>query len=801
MALSDRLYYSFRDLNGTYYKVAVKYNGLASIEVTGAGEGFTLNYTPPTNALFTGLIPSFADIYFIDNSDDVTDFLAEILEYQQEDYWLEITKSDDDITYTPYWRGVLLQDQIEEVEASKPRVVKLTALDGLSLLQTKDYDDANTILTEPARTKVNDIIRTSLQKGLTSDLWSASDEYLITCVNWWDSAQSYSATGDPLETLFLDSLVFQIFENAPNNQIAIAYKSAYFVLAEFCRAFGARLYMSEGAYYFEQVSERENSNVKRVKYDKTGTQLSAGLVNFDIPLNETPNYARRANNNYLYFPALKEVKASQKQYPLRSESDGNLQSWPRVEMALNTTNTRDWGVFDEQYNFNGTLVDNSLVFIVDINTIAGINVTGTNTINGTVQWWFEFDMRIELDDINSATNYYWNDSTQNWQTSSVVNTYKGPISSYQTITGTGTWYNTGSKQITIGTNLLPATGRVRVRLSDIAWKYRTQGSFTDQTIVTGTGTAVNFTSNSSALTITLDEVTEQGSTNRVHSGNVTNANIGDFETVDLGEIQFGDGSQSSGNLLPFNGVSIVRGGNWRRANDVTNISLGQLLVSERLRIQSDVLELYDAFLQMPFGFSKSISFDSKRYLPLNYEFLANSATVNARYFIINRDTSINPDLTTGDDFIRFPDFGQTSGKNKKGGELGDIIYSGDIFGYMRHNETDEEAQTIAPANMQKGQRNNYTTFDCSAAGSGSAADTDTVLFCTWTGGNGTYSIEIPDPTDMDGARIEIILDDTFDSNKTVEISAASGNVQGAASIELNGALTRQILRAIGENWW
>lgn len=247
MALSDRLHFSFRDLNGTYYKVAVKYNGATSIEVTGAGEGFMLEYTPVTNTLFSGLIPSAADIFFIDDSSDVTDFLTEILEHQQDDYWLEITKSTDDITYTPYWRGILLQDQIEEIEASKPRVVKLTALDGLSLLQTKDYDDANVISTEPARTKINDIIRKSLQKGLTNDLWAASDDYFITTVNWWDSSQTYGATTDPLETLFLDAIVFQIYTDAANNQIAISYRSAYYVLNELCRAFGARLYMSEGA--------------------------------------------------------------------------------------------------------------------------------------------------------------------------------------------------------------------------------------------------------------------------------------------------------------------------------------------------------------------------------------------------------------------------------------------------------------------------------------------------------------------------------------------------------------------------
>lgn len=799
MALTDRLHFSFSNVNGRYYKVAVKYNGATTVEAKAAPPCFQITYKPETDKIFTGITPSVAEIYFYEDSDDISDFLTELIDYQQDDYWLEITSSTDDITYTPYWRGIILQDQIQKQEASRPFMIKLTALDGLALLKTKDYDQSNIVTSEPARTKLNDILRTALAKGLTTDLWGASDAYFINTINWWDSAQTYSATGDPFETLYVDTIIFQIWEDVLNSYVRTGYIDTYKVLNELAKAFGARLYMADGAYYFEQVSERSNANVKRVKYDKTGTQLSTGLTNYDVPLDETEDSARFKDNLYSYFPALKEVTATQRVYPNRADNSGNVQTWNTANMSTNTASVRDWGIFDEQVNVGGSLFDNALAFTLDIQTISSLNVTGTNTINGSAQWWYEFDMQIKLDDIATTTDYYWDDDGSTWTTSVTSFTFKGPISSFiRNITGTGTWVAGVPKTISVTTDILPATGRVTVTLGTIVWKYKLTTSFQSSTIVQGTGTSVNVSGG--GIILSLDEVTEQGSTTKLQVANLTNANVGDDEKVDLGEIFFGDGSRSSGNILPYNGTSIVRGGNWRRANESTNINLGGLLVSERIRLQTDVLEVYDGLIQMPLGYAYSISFDSKRYLPLNYTFNAFKSEVNGRYFLIGRDAAVSPDLNTGDLFIRQPNRADIFGKTATSGEIGRIVYALETFGFIRHNSTDGEAQTIAPAKMESGQRNNYTEITAENSSSDTLTTTDTIALLSWTGADGSFTLNIPDPLDMDGARLEIILNSDFTGSREVVIRPASGNIRGAATLTVSSEGSLNI-RAVNGNWY
>lgn len=799
MAIGNRLKLEGQDLNGRYYKIEVQTDS-PSEEVTAflGGDMFTINYSPETDNIAGWISPSAVQIYFYEDSDDVSNFLEEILQYQQKDYFVQISTSSDDVTYSPYWRGILLQDQIITSDVSRPFLINLMAVDGLALLKETQYNVSNTITTGIARTKVNDIIRQALQLALTTDLWATNDPYFATTMNWWEDSQSYAATRDPLETLFFDVDAYKEFVEVFGNYQLSGFKSCYDVIKQFCQVFMMRIYMADGRYYIEQVSERANTNIKRVVYNKAGTQLSAGLVNFDIVLDQTANSARLAGNEFSYFPAAKQVKAIQKFYPTRGTQQSQYVSLQGVLSSV--SNTRDWGVFDEEVFFATGNVNNALLFETEFSaTILWTPVS--ITFAGLVSWWYEVRVKIELDDVNSATNYYWNDDNQVWQTSSTTFYLRSRPTPYATLVGNGTqsYQHNIPHNFSLSTADLPATGRITITIDGVRVRYST---ITATGVVTAN--ALQTAGLGGGFTLRLSEFSSVGDNSTFSIATSNLPNIGDEFTIDLGTIEIGDGRISTGNILPFDGTNIQRGGNWGRANDTADKVLGNLLVSERLRIQSEVLELYDGVIQYPDGYAYAINFDSKRYLPLNYTFTARSCEVSGRWFLIGRDAVVNPDLGLGTGLINVNTLeGNGSPKFGKSNFFGDLIVNKNRVGDSVYS--DEETNQLNNHRTEKASRGNLRAIEVSASGTSDLSIEDHIILAVWVGGNGTYTLNLPSlDSVIYGQQYEIIINEDFTGSTNIEITpAGSDTVRGETSYVINGSdgNTRFWLRATSDGWY
>ena len=785
MALSNRLSLAGTDVNGIFYKVEIKYTGSTSITGKFALPMFKITSRPKDESINNWLITSKCDIYLYEDSDEISDFLTELIDYQQLDYYVYISTSVDDSTYTPYWRGIIMQDQIQKEEASRPFVVKLTATDGLSLLKDIEYTTGNTVT---GRTKLNDLLRQALLFGLDPLLWADDDVYFITTINWWESNQNYQATSDPLESLYLDASIYPITEQVFSQYVVTGYKSCYYVLEQILKVMGARLYMADGAYYIEQVSERVNANTKRVKYDKSGTELSKGLIPSQIIINETRGKARFAGNGYSFFPAIKKVIAKQNFYPY-----GGLdifQFYSMANMFGDDLVTKDWGVFDKDVDFAGATAPNFLGLDVEFEMVIQWNSTGAKT---NVIWWYDIEVRIELDDVNSATNYYWNNDTGIWDTSSVTFKLRSRPSGVINTGGIGTYVThniPSSKSLT--TANLPATGRIIIRMGYVDIVYRqSNGVGGHQLINTGnfpTGGGIKFR---------LNEFSNSGGGFVNNEAVNTNPNIGDEYIVDLGDLDLGTGAKTTGNILSYDGTDIQKATNWDRGNGSSNLSLGGLLVSERLRIQSEVLKVYDGVIQYPNGFAYSVLFNSERYLPISYSFNAYKSEVNGRYFLIGRDDSVTIDIDQGQGLLK-NSFPNSINKFNKANFLGNVLNAGEVIGY--HEYLALSTSTLNLSYMTQGQKNNGREVDASAGATATLSITDTVVLLTWEGGNGTFTLELPAADTMNLQRLEIILDSTFDTNKIVEITPASGLIRGASELELVSPEVKVQLRSIGDEW-
>jgi len=219
------------------------------------------------------------------------------LEYQQSNQYLVLVERDTGAGYYDYWRGILLQDQIQIIDQSNPTVVQFTALDGLAYLQTVKYDFNNTEnTTEPLHTKVIDIIRNALSKGISTDFWGVSDSYLVTSVNWWEDDQTYGLLLDPLDTQLFDIRAWVKRVDRNDNFLELEFLSCFEVLTQIAKTYLSRIYMANGHYVFEQIPLRATQNVKQVFYDKSGTQLTAGLINLGQTISPAVYGARLAKN-------------------------------------------------------------------------------------------------------------------------------------------------------------------------------------------------------------------------------------------------------------------------------------------------------------------------------------------------------------------------------------------------------------------------------------------------------------------------------------------------------------------------
>ena len=88
-------------------------------------------------------------------------------------------------------------------------------------------------------------------------------------------------------------------------------------------------------------------------------------------------------------------------------------------------------------------------------------------------------------------------------------------------------------------------------------------------------------------------------------------------------------------------------------------------------------------------------------------------------------------------------------------------------------------------------------------GSYDVRDSDSLIFNTWTGGNGTSIINLPTTTNNEGRIIRFKSDSTIASNKKVQIrpNTASETIDGATSYDCNRPYDGISLLCYDDKWF
>ena len=263
--------------------------------------GFDLEYETQNENLYTPLMPSKVTFTLMFENADQETFLNSLANAYEGQHLVRILKNS-----SLYWCGVLIPDVVRFEDQYYPYEFQFTAIDGLARLKSIEYPNATLLGT--ARETLFDIIYACLDNLETKDFWSASDEYFINNTDWWEIRHVAGYSTDPLQlTRFKTGALYE------NNGItgAVEFFSCYKMLEQICTALGARLFLANGSWYFQQVTEYDYSVQTRRAYDLNKTLLSStGGYSYELTVNQTT--LARAKGAYEFLPPLRSVRVTYK---------------------------------------------------------------------------------------------------------------------------------------------------------------------------------------------------------------------------------------------------------------------------------------------------------------------------------------------------------------------------------------------------------------------------------------------------------------------------------------------------------
>ena len=654
--MAIRLYSEFVSDQGTQYKIELHDSAWlgASYEFECGGDGFRLTYTGQTDDIISPIIGSECEVGVAIRTGQILNFFDALKTYQENRFRVVIYTNDsytiaqefrqrviDDSgtfegfecvqdavqalggdDYRLFWAGWVMQDLITLEDASEPYFMRLKAVDGIGRLANIDYTDANDITQNGLGiTRSNIILFNCLKSIGTVDLWGASDAFLETCVDWWETSNMvYATTDDPL---YLSGVDVGLFESKDDdgNTIRLTY---FDVLRQLAVLWNARVYITEGRFIFEQVGARASASRYISQYSKAGVVIANPSVSDDITIDQTSGNARLAGNTWDFLPAVKKVSVI---YAQRF-----LSPWFGAG-AFNTGNTT------QTVGFVAGGQGIQLAFYGPFNYV--LNTSNPAIITNDIDELsplFRAEIRVE-DSSNTGTYHYFTRdflgyaqpktfSAPQWGTTQGY--YYFDIGVDEVRGGSASIYN----NVTILTQDLPVTGTMRFILD--YWKsvnMRNDANYTLDGIQSETWNAV--------IAFSRVDNGQEPASGEVYTSINGSTTIGSNLTLDLGELYIGDGSLQSGDLLSYSSSSLEweASSAWRKGNSGSGLPILKLMTNEALALHAVPIQRYNGKILSNPSFQPRLLFDGSYYLRTGGTFTANYDEWDATMFPIARDTS------------------------------------------------------------------------------------------------------------------------------------------------------------------
>jgi hypothetical protein len=800
-----RYYTEFRSLRGDFYLLEiwdVDHTGDAT-RVYCDGNGFTLSHDGEVDALYSPIIGSSVTFNLFNQDSAFDTLLSDILDQQEKRFYVKIYRSKyeagDDLDgwynttkvvqdgmvmfATPYeektkyydffWAGYIVQDLIEQADESKPRLTSFKAADGISLLSTIDYEFSLV----SSNKSFKDIIIDILQDSEIDDLFTGDEHILTTVVNWYADEHTYSATTDPTANTRIDLKAYTQY----TQQEGRTYTNALQVIRELCLVFGARFYF-DTSFRFEQISERDNTNIREWRYLKDGTQYETESLSLDVDVDQSNIY--RSGGLFRHLPAVKKVSLQ-----LQKKSAANIIGGV-VRYDSSFGDETDLGVIPSANN--GRIL---LDMRAEIQTFIATPLTGVATPI--------FAVTLRLEPSDGTANQYYRNILISGQTSFGIGSWGTTLGTYK-FAGTNVSRQTSATTATVhnmATAPLPKDGEVFLDIT-ILGLYDANGSSTS--FFTG--------GNSYAFAVDLRSARYENDNNPASIVSSTfiatnsSTRLGSNIAIDLGTTRLGDGAGAIGSLYAYTGSAWTPSTGWRVGNSGSYVDIAKLVTQNVLGLQAKVVRRFEGTTIQGHNFKDRLTFDTFKWIQLRGEYNANTDEYNGEWFAIAKNTALaditaNPvdgsDLTAGD-------ITDHSGAyiNASNGVLGGMILNdgtnslGPFEETATGGEINGSLSVTGASTLQATSVGEFTTtgrvnvtlneITGNPGGSETISASNNFNFIGFEGGGetGTYTINLP--SSEPGMILRFKTNDTIAANKNISLTPQSGErIDGEASYTMD----------------
>lgn len=233
--------------------------------------------------------------------------------------------TNDGVSYYTYWRGVLTSDIIERDDISYPYFLKLTAVDGLSLMKdtpfNKDiFNGVNDSVTQlrPIRFTLTQLLR---YYNPTIDFFGAADNFLYEMTHWYeDSMPTPANSNSPLDYSAIYANAFMGLQFNEDGAVEETNPlSAYDALEAILKAFGCRLFQRNGYWmmvHIEMYNHLDGGELWYRRYNYEGNKIGNGTLTESSIATELGNVndayeaVKLSGGIYSFLPAFQEVQAT-----------------------------------------------------------------------------------------------------------------------------------------------------------------------------------------------------------------------------------------------------------------------------------------------------------------------------------------------------------------------------------------------------------------------------------------------------------------------------------------------------------
>lgn len=300
--------------NGGSYDVEIYNESFAGTTKVVVTNDLKITYESQGDDIMEALKASRCSFTLVNDSTEVDTFIANLVAGNEDQFKLVVKKQNN-----LEWCGVILVDQVSWEDMPKPRLLTITAIDGIGRLADIEFDFATTD-TNPAQSTMLDYIFEALEYNDLSQYWGGTDAYFKESCEFYDTQIATTGTSvSPLLKTRCDRYLFVtdevIGEKDMVRSTAVgtrtitvpAYRPVMCseVINSILTMFSCRMFISGGSYHIQQVRNFSTSSYNQRSISKTLSVLSFQTVS--PRQTEGTEWQRLGDCRWTYLTPLQEV--------------------------------------------------------------------------------------------------------------------------------------------------------------------------------------------------------------------------------------------------------------------------------------------------------------------------------------------------------------------------------------------------------------------------------------------------------------------------------------------------------------